>query len=280
VANALSVRPRRLSETPVSNEVYVLDGSVRDLNSARRLVILIHGYNNSETQAGTSFDAFRESLRDAIPRHELWEFHWPGDHPKRLTALLTYPGRAAVAPEVGARLGSFVRKHPSGSIAIVAHSLGCRVALETARAIGSAESGLREVFLLAAAVPVPLCATPLGRFPRPLPSSREHVFFSRRDRALGRAFERGQEAINEYERGPAVGRTGDPGPSRWTAPLNTNLRHRQYWASQKVADEIMQRLGIPTVRRLSGRYLAQEGEDTTTWSLERFSVAKRKLNRR
>jgi alpha/beta hydrolase family protein DUF900 len=285
MANALSIRPRTPAETPCADEVYQAGGSRLDLASARRLVILIHGFNNSEASARKSFESFRKLVGSTIPRQELWDFHWPGDHPTRLISLATYGIRVGIAPQVGTKLGEFLSARAAvQSVCIVAHSLGCRVALEAVRAISSTAENSRapvhHVFLLAAAVPVPLCDGNASRFPRPLANSHEHVFHSRRDIVLRWSFRRGQSFIGTNEKGPAVGRDGDPGPRRWTDPVDTKLRHGQYWGSKPVSWEILRRLGIPTVRTVPARYLPADEIDSAQRTLERLYVSERELPER
>ena len=251
MANALSARPRGGVETIIAESAYQLDGSPLDLQSARRLVLLIHGYNNSEAKASRAFEKFRRNLNNAIPREELWEVHWPGDLPGLFESLATYPVRVPVAMMAGEALERFLATHTSArSVVIVAHSLGCRVALETAFRIARdpAYRGpqLEHVFLMAAAVPTALCDQPNKRFPIPVARAAEHVFYSPRDIVLAAGFPNFQHLVGQFEEGAAVGYLGLPLNQRWTSRTGVCLNHSEYWGSKKVAREIATTLTLGT----------------------------------
>jgi pimeloyl-ACP methyl ester carboxylesterase len=224
-----------------------------DLQSAQRLVILIHGFNNSEAAAQRSFALFRSHISSSIRREELWEFHWPGDHSDKWISRATYAVRVALAPGVGAALARFLTDRPSHQrVVLIAHSLGCRVALEAALEIKALQPAnpdhrLDEVFLLAAAVPAPLCDTRNGRFPAPV-SGREHAFYSPNDKVLRRWFKPGQRLVSLNETGRPVGLNGEPGDVRWTDPWNSKLDHGEYWGAADVGDQILTRMGLATRR--------------------------------
>jgi hypothetical protein len=245
-------------------------------------VLLIHGYNNSQARAHESFEQFRRNLAHSIPRHELWELHWPGDHPKRIVSMTGYFGRVNFMEDLGAKLARFLGAHPATAVCLIAHSLGCRATLETLRALNYASSRVHvgHVFLLAAAVPVPLCDGDESRFPAPVAGSREHVFYSRRDRALRYLFERGQAQLNENEHGPAVGLNGDPGSKRWTSPFDTGCRHGRYWRSPEVCREILYRMGDESDRQLPRRRLPVSPLDPESSRGTRLRLPMRELPRR
>src|SRR5204862_1062412 len=104
------------------------DGSEQDRN-ARRLIVLIHGYQNSEARAASSYDRFLTNLRSAAGRGErglgtFWDFHWPGDHESKPFSVATYPVRVANARPVGELLVSdwIERLSDSQRVVIVGHS--------------------------------------------------------------------------------------------------------------------------------------------------------------
>src|SRR5205809_562422 len=81
-SNTLSVRAQ-LEGGPVAAQVR-WDGS--DRRSQRtRLVILVHGFNNSAAEASTSYGSMIDQLHRGLPAGgvtrlgPIWEFHWPGD---------------------------------------------------------------------------------------------------------------------------------------------------------------------------------------------------------
>lgn len=235
--------------------------------AAKRLVILIHGYQNSEQKAAASFGDFVAGIATVLEDRldgfgAIWEFHWPGDHPFAPLSVATYGARVGVAVAAGERLARWwlARRQPDQQVVIVAHSLGCRVALEAINWI-RAEDELRAqdtppasyrgasaqaVFLLAAAVPVHLCdPAAQGYLEAPWRGCREHVFHSRRDRVLRHAFGLGEWVANE--RGPAVGLDGAPA-HRWSSTQPTGLGHGDYWGSADVAAAVAALLGLATRR--------------------------------
>jgi pimeloyl-ACP methyl ester carboxylesterase len=281
--NSLSVR----SQVPgmVAGEVVAVDGSPQD-RSAPRLTILIHGYQNSEERAQQSYEAFEGALDRAGARRPalgaIWHFHWPSDHPRKLVSIITYAVRVPEARSAGRLLaeGFLATLSPHQEVTLVAHSLGCRVALEavrTIRAAGAAYGGgrVRAVMLLAAAVPQLQCSDAPQPYPAALAGATEHVFHSRRDRALGLAFDLGQRLYGEA--GDAVGREGRP-TGRWDTTTDTGLQHSRYWSSRFVADEVAQLLGGPSSSRLAVRHLPQSGIERT--ELSRRAVSARRLPKR
>ena len=235
-------------------------------DGAGRVVILVHGYNTSEDEARASYASFEEELARALAHGRerrlgtVWKFFWPGDDPRAAISLSTYNVRVEEAERSAERLADFLAKRPSTlRVILVAHSLGCRVALETLRRIqqNTAYKGalIEAVFLLAAAVPTRQCEG-VASYSVPLSSCQEHVASSRRDRVLRLAFRPGQylaaNGASWYERGPAVGRDGGP-QNRWRRRLPTELGHTDYWSSDEVARWICDALRVSADRRLGSR---------------------------
>jgi hypothetical protein len=224
--------------------------------AADRLVVLIHGYQVSEDKARDRYSAFQDEIRAAGIRPRdfgaVWEFLWPGSDPRGAVSLGTYPVRVPYAINSGEMLArQWLRKRSRRQkVCLIAHSLGCRVALQAVKTIAyieAEEAGgwdgptVEALFLLAAAVPVGRCLPETDWYVRPFGTSGEHVFFSRRDWALRFGFGPGQGLAGEN--GPAVGRFGDP-QHRWTTATDTNLRHKQYWTSDLVARCVGRELGL------------------------------------
>ena len=125
-------------------------------------------------------------------------------------------------------------------VVLVAHSLGCRVALECLaeiRAQGDDWTGAKVVAtcLMAAAVPTPLCTAP-GAYDTTLSDCCETVLYSTHDRVLTTCFRPGQSLYGE--KGQAVGYEGMPS-GRWNCLLhkgkNTAVGHGDYWTNGVVA---------------------------------------------
>ncbi|HEV2125028.1 MAG TPA: alpha/beta fold hydrolase [Chloroflexota bacterium] len=208
-----------------------------------RLVILIHGYQTPPKKATRAYWRFRAALRASLPLGAandvgvLWEFLWAGDHRIPGLSHATYPVRVPVASLTGITLAEkFLAKlKPHQGVYLVAHSLGCRVALEAMKWIREHEDSYRgarieALFLLAPAVPVEYCERHNDLwFPQPQRGSAEHVLYSRRDLVLAGTFRPGQFVYGEW--GRAVGRAGRP-HGRWTSRTDTKLGHGDYWTSR------------------------------------------------
>jgi pimeloyl-ACP methyl ester carboxylesterase len=262
IQNELSVRSDVFGMT-ISDRVHVRGSALDHLSP--RLVLLIHGFQNSEEKARRSYESFRRALRAAMWISDensigsFWEFHWPGDHPSGMISLATYSVRVPEAREAGRLLAEHLdTMNENQEVILVAHSLGCRVALETVRFVrdNRAYSGahIRSVCLMAAAVPDLLCVGEGRPFARVLPDCNEHVLFSTHDRILFLAFSIGQHLYGE--KGTAVGLRGTP-IGRWPRTMPTGLGHSGYWSSFHVAEYIGTALGQATWKPLRQDFLPE-----------------------
>ncbi|HEV2889699.1 MAG TPA: alpha/beta hydrolase [Frankiaceae bacterium] len=284
--NVLTVRsPYR--DQPLREHV-ACRGSLQDLR-APRLLVLVHGYNNDEVQAASAYATFQRRLRSALleppsrmPR-PIWEYHWPGDDRRWSVSLLGYPIKPAVATTSGERLGEFLATLARTQVVdIVAHSLGCRVALATTAWIKRQPSyqGARigQVVLMAAAVPEHLCRDQDGRpFRRPLPTEAEHVLHSRADLVLRLVFRRGQGVAGEGG-SPAVGRNGGPA-GRWSSVVDSGVGHTAYWGSADVARAVATATGWRRARAVATRQVAA-GYLAPTRGQGRRAVTQRRVSSR
>jgi len=276
MANALSVRSKT-GRSPIAEEVWLKEGLRQDLDQPH-LLILIHGYQNSQATAERSYRRFRNALPKDAPREfgDPWELHWPGDHPRALISLATYSVREGLAITTGDRLAAFLAdQNRKQNVSIIGHSLGCRVALEAMRAIRRERrrgkyhgASVGSLVLLAAAVPVGLCrpdANAGSEFPAPLTGSKEHVFFSRNDLVLRFGFGPGEFLF--WAKDSAVGSTGHPDP-RWSTRVETDIGHSDYWGSWIVADEIVDLISGSRTRRRAVRPLPGHASRAQTRQLE------------
>ena len=284
-ANRLSVRPRSVAESPHTRFVYLEDESRgATLSAPGRVVILIHGFNTAPDAAERAFRAFTNRLVAWIRADDIWEFHWPGDHPNIWKSKATYSSRATEAPSIGERLGEFItRRLHNKQVILVAHSLGCRIALEATLQVHAEipsedRPPIIHTFLLAAAVPSPMCEPLTGKFTAPLAGSREHAFFSPDDKVLSLFFEPGQGFVGPLEVGQAVGLRGRPGPERWHEPWNTWLDHNEYWTDGRVSDEVLRRLGYAVAQPVARRRM--DPKRIVSRTLVRAVLAPRKLRSR
>lgn len=226
-------------------------GTMTDL-AQKRILLLVHGFANPEDKAQGSYKKFVDGLtavNDSFPGAwgAICEFHWPGDDRRgALASTVTYSFRIEPAHTSAIRLVSFLHERrdlkPDLDLYIVAHSLGCRLTLEVLREIAEKEDYngpvVREVALMAAAVPVGDCLSPDGF--KPDEARQEHVLYSPQDMVLHYAFGIGQSIFGE--RRSAVGRKGLP-DKRWDTRTSTGLGHGEYWGNAKVARRVSGILG-------------------------------------
>lgn len=132
------------------------------LNNAQHVVLLIHGYNNDHKAAAEAYDGFhaRQKALGSDERYGLGrtfvEVYWPGDAKWGVISFLYYMGSIGHAKESAIALARFLRNRLSGArIDIVAHSMGCRVALETLWALNTQNETLNfgRIVFMAGAVP-------------------------------------------------------------------------------------------------------------------------------
>jgi Alpha/beta hydrolase of unknown function (DUF900) len=252
------------------DDAHWVDESNTDLGQTN-ILLLVHGFANSMKKAHASYEKFISRVREENESFPgtwgaMCEFHWPGDYPgHRILSFLTYSTRVPVAKGSGQSLARFLHENEQltsrQQLYIVGHSLGCRVVLEALKEISRIKDYngpvVREVALLAAAVPVQECMLSSGEF-KPISSGHEHVFYSRRDLVLLGPFGPGQFFFGE--RGHAVGREGGP-KDRWQQPEQTKLGHGDYWADRDyIAPGVAGILGFGP-RRLPECYLPEVEAD-------------------
>lgn len=225
----------------------------------RQVTVLIHGYNNSQPDAEASYRRFRKKLaRQVTPGRlrrigPIWEFHWPGDLPSPLWSKASFPARIADAEASGELLGNFlaIRCRPETRVNLIAHSLGCHVALQAVESVSAANAPerIRRVVLMAAAVPTLMCAGAEEEF-GPHEGTAETVLYSRSDRVLELAYPLGAAGYWGI-RAEAVGRRGNPA-DRWTTVVHTGLHHGEYWDTTTAVVPVAKALGIAKQRTLPG----------------------------
>ena len=195
------------------------------LTGQRYLVLLIHGFNNSKSQAQDAYEGFKSLQRklgnldsdQAITHGTLVEFYWPGD--VGWISSMNYEDSLQRAIAIARRLPEALRRAVGHDdplhIDVVAHSMGCRLVLEMIRHIPpSVNMVLRRTAFMAAAVPTFLLE-PAERLRSGLDRSTvEKVLslFSPDDWVLDNAFSIGQWDAqgerwtegDEYRRGSTI----------------------------------------------------------------------------
>jgi len=271
--------------TPLGLPPLLLEPVLHELPlQTSKFVLLIHGFNVTEDDAFATYRRFcieQQRLadldaNDAVSEDRAFiEVDWPGGiNAAKAVSWAGYPLAVSQAKELGPRiaadLSEAARRLGHLTLDIVAHSLGCRLAIETIRALGPNITVTGIVFQ-AAAVDVEQLASEQDRYG--LRSAllnakcRIHSLYSEGDQVLFRAFPGGQELAME-----AAGWTRVPtalGHTRWDQDsiLGTSLRqvqiagagHSDYWGGggkpkqvRSAQYEVRSALGFrpPGVRRL------------------------------
>lgn len=254
----LSLRSQPERGGPVRATVLDKDGLEKDLDW-RHLLILVHGFNNAESEAEGKYDRYVDILRPGFENSRVApdavaKFHWPGNEAIGPFPIFDFAGyhvdveRAlqSVGP-LAFFLSRLIATRPAGrQISFVGHSLGCRLIAEAMcwlGAAGPAGPPLAVVSLMAAAVPVALAEAgePLAR--APAAATKVLKAHSRDDWVLWLAFPAGQllalaAGIEKAAYVEAIGRNGDP------AGFGESLRcagngHGDYWTDEYAAAALM-----------------------------------------
>jgi pimeloyl-ACP methyl ester carboxylesterase len=218
----------------------------------RTLTVWIHGFNNSKPRITETWDKAVDVVRKRNGMNNLdglvWYF-WPGDtfryRPLSMAAYFTEVGDAVTAGRYLADyLTGIAPRNPDLSVNIVAHSLGCRVALEAAIALKELSGpSVGKLLLFAAAVPEGLCV-PGQPYGGDL-ADKVTVLWSNSDRVLRRSFLVGQAMARRFrneidpgEQREAVGYAGGP-PQRWHGERwSCGLGHGDYWKPGPALDRL------------------------------------------
>jgi hypothetical protein len=226
--------------------------------SGHPLVLLVHGYNNDAVQAELSFYAMRRNLDNLLSlngtgealrrefQSRLWEFYWPGHlrlrrFGSRRAAFEVVPSALSYSHEVvkartwvAQSLADYLRLRTPSEVFFIAHSLGCRVALEAVKRLSASPAPDLRVagfLLMAGAVPVNLLDPDGDLFPSAIEVRRRYSLHSWRDLVLGVAFPPGQILAGEapvYGLPVATGLLGGP-RTMWVRHADTRLSHGGYW---------------------------------------------------
>jgi len=236
----------------------------------RECLLAVHGYNNHRGEATEAYLGFREHqcahYRDtdlAALDQRLGDVFWPGDAkwigPLDWLDMLYYPAAVGVSRNAAPLLAQMLWSLPNlEEVDFIAHSLGCRVALETMQLIEArGYPRIRRVCLMAAAVPCELVEAG-GQFEALLwrlhfGGSKIHVLHSRRDLVLMLAFPAGQTLAGEPTN-RALGRCGPPPGMPGAGASVSEHRvegagHSDYWGHKTGP-------AVEDAVRESGRFLA------------------------
>ena len=252
-------------EKPAGGRVVPVRAS-HAMPAVSRLVVLLHGYNNTAASATASYDEFAErvgaSARGTWAFWTVARFFWPGDKPWGAVSGLSYPAEIGAAKQAARELRMFLATltGPAGApveIAFVAHSLGGRLVLELLSGMPAVHHSLIVplVCLMAPAVPVDRVeAGGALRAGAEVPR-RTAVFHSEHDAVLRWAFRFGQAAAGEGFSSRAVGRFGEPRRGLWSVSMPTMHAHGAYWGAVNCAEEVARQLGAAPPRAIAARTL-------------------------
>ena len=232
------------SEAAITGDVY---------RPRSRHVLLVHGFNSVRQNARASYEYFRGRLSEESRtiEHELIYVYWPADWAVNAVSPLSYRRMVGLAVYLGPRLAQALTRFTGPGdgtceLVIVAHSLGCRFALEALIALRKDPAWHRfriTLILLAAAIPVPLVAGRSESSKALAELATTAVCFSGSDHVLDWAFRLGETRLGSFMP-EAVGLRG--GPTRmWKSLRSMDLGHTQYWQSSAVASYVAERLTAP-----------------------------------
>ncbi len=241
----------------VADHVQVL-GTVRP-EGRRSVVLLIHGYANSQATASGSFDQCVSNLEDTAKESNsnlispIFKFYWPGDTKLPVISELSYPWEIGPAVESAAKLSTFLQglAGPGGTpveVHFVSHSLGGRVVLETLKHFVAAGANspvlFRSMSLMAGAVPVHMAGDLHQLLPAALIPGKRQVLFSSSDLVLAIAFRLGETTAGEGFFPEAVGSYGHPN-GMWQQQNLKGYEHWKYWPSALAAQYLGGFLDVP-----------------------------------
>ena len=229
----------------------VFHGLLPDALARRTCLVLIHGFNNSDSGAATAYFAFRKRERALfntvdpdVFEAQFGDTFWPGDAQwgffDKLDFLI-YPTAVHTAVDAAKDLDALLAKLPNlERVDFIAHSLGARVVLETLVLLRKrALPKIARVVLMAPAVPSEMLE-PGGKFFDLLmqlwaEGIEVRVLHSLDDKVLHWAFPPGQSLAGKAEASErALGRYGPsvmmPGWSKTLKGITiTGADHGDYW---------------------------------------------------
>lgn len=218
----------------------------------REAFFLIHGYNTDADRAESNYlqmeYRLEKAVRRPLPATPL-RVMWPGYQGDNVAPSLYFARSAELAVRSGGVFATFLLERlgelgPSPHVVLVAHSLGCLLALTTARLLLSHDGPRPAVTLVLMAAAVPVTAD----FSSIRQARRRAVLYSPADGILKGAFRIGQFLVDRTW-AEAVGLNGRP-VSTWD-PAPEHLRghgHSDYWSSDSAAEAVCRLLGLATQR--------------------------------
>jgi pimeloyl-ACP methyl ester carboxylesterase len=242
-----------------------------------RIVLIVHGYNNDQREAADSYNDFYNELNQLLDNYQLqhiWEVYWPGFYPVRPSKIeplsaASYPAQVLRAPHVAKALADHILAlNGIKEVLFIAHSLGCRIVLETLNHLAHAAADGKKIAvpgicLMAAAVPYTSLEAGGTLEPAAKYTNKYYVLFSPADHVLRWLFRPGQFLARGNAWSEAVGRWGKP-RTCWKNEsynvVNTQLDHGDYYRGRPALGVGPNRTA-PTLARMFGRSLARYLEE-------------------
>jgi pimeloyl-ACP methyl ester carboxylesterase len=219
------------------------------LQTAHRCVVFIHGFANSPGAAEPKYRLKMAQLQAAFSggvgpdeRTEYFALFWPGSHRLIGEDQATFAVRVPAASATGTHLAlALIDLRTAGEVVLVAHSLGCRVALACLEQLSSRQANgwpvptVSAAVLMAGAVPVAECEIGPEVFGRRFGGTYYVNIYSLADGTLKKFFPIGQQLVDR--RATAIGLSGGPYEGqRWDVPMRTTLDHSDYWESDETGE--------------------------------------------
>jgi pimeloyl-ACP methyl ester carboxylesterase len=232
-----------------------------DARARRECLVLVHGFNNTDSEAADAYSGFRARQKDVFGASDVSGFdrrfgdtYWPGDADWSFfdkLDFLIYPASVHTAVNAANELAELLWQMPNlQRVDFIGHSLGSRVTLETLLLLRTRTLPMiGRVVLMAAAVPSEMLEHN-GRFHDLLTELAAEgtdirVLHSRQDTVLHFAFPPGQSLAGGNEASSrALGRFG---PSPWMPGFRSTMTEREiagaghgdYWGPSKTAPSLV-----------------------------------------
>jgi Alpha/beta hydrolase of unknown function (DUF900) len=226
------------------------------LDPRRRAILLIHGYNVNEAEALSAMGLFRRTLAHYAPSLLddtflcTWAGNWniPGLRPFAYPFMLHHARESALTL-LEAIQQWYARLSAPEELVIVAHSLGCRLALEMLLGLEVAGRPVRLrrliVILMAATIPTEHFVQAGRLFPTLRVADITVVLYSQDDNVLAWAFGLGQTLGGDGWFPEAVGLRANPPGTPWThAQQMRSFDHGDYWHEMETAALVCGVLGL------------------------------------
>lgn len=186
-----------LSDPRPSNNREISNENLLNLVRGKRVIILVHGYNNTFSEVCDAYLRLTNQLKaNSVPHDQVIGYIWPGGD-KKLSYFAAKKRARKLAPRISDLLESL--SDQVQSIDIIAHSMGCFLSLSTLKKAKGVK--LNNIYLMAPAVKNFMLSDDKHFSSAAKKSNGAFVFKSTDDMVLRFAFSAGEGQ-------PALGYTG------------------------------------------------------------------------